>query len=126
MKDEFVYQPPTDEQKPKYAALRESEEAARVVISNIYMKYDAVDFEDKKVQQECYTTVNASCKAFAEVCEANCPPSADLSAAIRCIRLARMLVNEDVSQQEFYRDELALQQLELARMQASSAIALAD
>jgi hypothetical protein len=44
-----------------------------------------------------YTAINEAAKRFAEVVLANCPRSADRSAAIRQIREARMTANAAVA-----------------------------
>lgn len=44
-----------------------------------------------------YAAINQAAKNFAEVILANCPPSADRSAAIRLIRDARMTANASVA-----------------------------
>ena len=59
-----------------------------------------------------------------------CPPSADLAAAVRCVRLARMFANNalvapgDCFEPADDRRQ-ALLQLKLARFQAKASIALA-
>ena len=75
--------------------------------------------------------VSEACRTFSAVCAAVSPRSADLAAAERCIRLARMLANEalaakndDVRHAHLLR--LSLDELTKARMQACAAVALAD
>ena len=81
-----------------------------------------------------YGCVNAACKRFAMVIDSLAPDSADKTAAIRCVRLARNLFNEwaaETSKAPVHRawsDPRSLflaAEIELckARMQANSAIA---
>jgi len=44
-----------------------------------------------------YAAINQAAKNFAEVILQNCPPSADRSGAINCIRMARMTANAAIA-----------------------------
>jgi hypothetical protein len=80
-----------------------------------------------------YAAVNDACKAFYEVIQKVCPPSADRSAAERCVRLARMKANETMypMHESCTADlpgklgEAALMELLSAKHQASASISLA-
>ena len=117
----FTYHAPTKETAPKYDAIRAAEIDAKSCITAI-LNGGALG---------TYEHVNARCRDFAEVIDANAPDSADKSAAIRCIRLARNAMNEAV---KLTTDrgpgavviELCQQagrELRAARWQANSAIA---
>ena len=109
---------------PKYEAIRKAEHACWVSIQQgIY--------ENLGLPQ-LYTLINEECKMFAVTIDNLAPDSADKSAAIRCVRLARNAFNECVTvptNQDGKRDHLAwlftVGQTELvkARWQANSAIA---
>lgn len=77
-----------------------------------------------------------SCKQFAIIANQNCPPSADLAASIRCIRLVRNAMNELICRARAARGyplvnieddnllRIARDELCKARWQANAAIAL--
>ena len=44
-----------------------------------------------------YAAINEAAKAFAQVVDANCPPSADRTAAVRLIQQARMTANASIA-----------------------------
>ena len=122
----FSYHQPTDETAPKYAAIRETE--AHVVASITQAHFENVG------TVALYGCVNAACKRFAVVIDTLAPDSADKTAAIRCVRLARNLFNEwgtEIGKDPAARswanpqDLFVAAELELvkARMQANSAIA---
>lgn len=130
----FTYHPPTEEQKPRYAAIREAELAAVVLplaLANFVLaRGGAVPEHD---------AVNAAFRHCVEVIDAFTPDSADKSAAIRCVRLARMAMNEGIvhakrmatltmvgNEMQFVAGcaDYAAVQLREARWQASAAIAL--
>lgn len=116
----FTYHAPTDDTKPKYAAVRDAEQHAHEVIASLRGRRLAVTDCD---------VVNESLRHFVSVIDANAPDSADKSAAIRCVRLARNGANEfimaNVANFPVHVDVLALATTELvrARWQANSAIA---
>ena len=124
--DLFTYIAPNDDTLPRHQRIRraQSEVGAGLKV--------AVFPEDHAYQlstAESFGLINDACKHFADEISAVCPPSADRSAAERCVRLARMLANEAVIvplfEQKTKTLELAQDQLMLARMQACAAVALA-
>ena len=128
LKDDFTYHAPNEHTAPRYALLREQAILAKSVISKAH-NYGRRAIIDGLSAQSFYDAVNETCLEFASLCEKLCPPSSDLSAAIRCIRLVRMYVNETISTDtpvSWEKDGFINMQLLLARMQACSAIALAD
>jgi len=130
----FTFHSPTEETTPKYAALREAEYAAADLCAWL-----ATCIEDRTIPGPTFhDRVNTGCRAFAEVIDANCPDSADKSATIRCVRLARNALNEAGAAMIAYSEGraplpstewlerlngIARDQLLLARWQACSAIA---
>ena len=122
----FTYHPPTEETIPKYAAVREAEDLCHQAFGRMRLS----------VAEKCEVVTPADCaiindvtRNFAEVIDAQAPNSADKSAAIRCVRLARNAANEHITSQvagfPTYFDLAAefSRQLVLARWQANSAIA---
>jgi len=132
----FTYHAPTAEQAPKYLAIRQAETEARDVIATIHA--NLIGHYIEKVTPATYASVNDACKQFARAVCDNCPGSADTSAAVRCIRLARNAMNEviaghlaneergDIFDVDYLKHILGMAGDELlkARWQASSAIAL--
>lgn len=124
----FGYHPPTEETAPKYAAIREAEQqCARELV-------DALG--GLALNQAPFARINAATRCFAEAIDANAPDSADKSAAIRCVRLARNAANEAVvvfgeaargstaSETRFpFLLQVLAEQLLLARWQACAAVA---
>lgn len=84
----FTYHPPTDETAPKYAAIRAAEAACFAVFDAAW---------SGSMDNRAYGPVNEACRAFAVAIDENCPDSADKSAAIRCVRLARNAANEELA-----------------------------
>lgn len=122
----FSYHAPTDETAPKYAAIRETEQ-------HVVQSITQAHFENVGTVA-LYGCVNAACKRFAMVIDSLAPDSADKTAAIRCVRLARNLFNEwgtqigkEASKREWANPQALFVAAELelckARMQANSAIA---
>jgi hypothetical protein len=132
--DAYQYVPPTTETTPRFAAIRAAETACVGALT--VALYDHADLGDlspaekPKAWPESFAAVAEACRAFSAVCAAVAPRSADLAAAERCIRLARMLSNEALGPVERSRAKhlfgLALDELTKARMQACAAVALAD
>ena len=87
----FTYHAPTDETAPKYQAIRDAEQAC---ITDITQTHYEVGGDIAQV----YKYINLNTRHFAEVIDANAPDSADKTAAIRCVRLARNLFNEWATQ----------------------------
>lgn len=126
----FTFAPPSSPgEAEKHVAIRDAETACAAAIS------EAITGGD-------FAAVGSACFTFATVINEQCPESADKSAAIRCVRIARMAANEAVLQARKIGPAtterqasdlaiaanqcggLALQHLTLARYQASSSIAL--
>ena len=108
----------------KYAAIRRAE-------NNCWISIQQGIYENLGLPR-LYALINEECKKFAIVIDNLAPDSADKTAAIRCVRLARNAFNESVTvptNQDGKRDHLAwlftVGQTELvkARWQANSAIA---
>jgi len=123
----FTYHPPTAETEPKYAAIRAAE-------GEVYVRVTQTVYEVGPDIKQVYDEINRVTRRFAEVIDANAPDSADKTAAIRCVRLARNLLNEWVTQRakpvagRDHNDVQALyvaaeMELRRARWQANSAIA---
>lgn len=114
----FIYHPPTEETAPKYKAIREAEKNCWVSIQQ--------GFYENLGPQALYALINEECKKLAVLIDGLAPDSADKSAAIRCVRLARNAANEAVTAELPGRDwlwEIAQVELVKARWQANSAIA---
>lgn len=116
------------EKAPKYQAIRAAAENCRKVAGEVFQAVEAEQCHSQPVGKaervDLYGRVNHVMKTFAEVIVANCPPSADTTAAVRCVRLARMAINEQLSTGTTGANHLIYDQVLLARFQASSAIAL--
>lgn len=113
----FTYHPPTEETAPKYKSIRAAEYRCAE---------DIADAGGNFTGAEAFSRINAATRTFAEVIDANAPDSADKSAAIRCVRIARNCANEAVIAEESHRGDLltmCAQNLTAARFQANSAIA---
>jgi hypothetical protein len=115
----FTYHPPTDETAPKYDAVRRGQLDADFGIAISV----AVDSPDPDAVR--YGNINAVTRNFAEIIDANAPDSADKTAAIRCVRLARNAANEAVANPKGAPRlaAIAATELQKARWQANSAIA---
>jgi len=126
----FTFVPPsTPEEAAKHVAIRDAETVCAEAVANAITAGD-------------FPAVTAATFAFATVINEQCPESADKTAAIRCVRIARMAANEAVLQSRKIATAkterqagdlatlanqcggLALQHLTLARYQASASIAL--
>lgn len=114
----FTYHPPTEETAPKYAAIRAAEAACA---HGLTMGIGLVD-EPPHVR---FGHINSACEAFAVAIDEQAPDSADKSAAIRCVRLARNAANEAVvdAAGAGRLQAMALTEIQKARWQANSAIA---
>jgi hypothetical protein len=88
----FVYHPPTAETQPKYDAIRAAEQRCLVFAHHLWNGTPTMGYED----------VNRCCRAFAETIDLNAPDSADKSAAIRNVRLARNAMNEYIATKGTY------------------------
>lgn len=121
----FRYHPPTDVTAPKYRAIREAEIRCAMDID------DAIaDVGERSLR---FDRVNTATRALAAVIDGHAPDSADKSAAIRCVRLARNAANEAIAidcagehrDHEAIKALMQLVRVELlkARWQACTAIA---
>lgn len=130
----FTYHPPTEETTPKYAAIRAAEEAAHVAIAHVKAGrvWDAdvanivIPSDPAAYRRLGFAYVNEVCKTLAMTIDANAPDSADKTAAIRCVRIARNCANEAISLTlgaDVFLWTQAQEQLRIARFQANSAIA---
>lgn len=120
--DHFVYHAPTDDTAPRYAAIRAAERACHDVAGSLTMaEYTATEAD--------YYVVNNTLRRFAEAIDAAAPDSADKTASIRCVRLARNALNEHIAAciggfpTHINCIAEAARQLTLARWQANSAVA---
>jgi hypothetical protein len=109
--DPFTYIPPNEITAPKHEAIREAYNAAVRSLPGL-------------VETRDFGGISRVCRAFYEAIREHAPPSADRSAAERCVRLGRMLANEAIATCDNSLIEQAISQLRLARMQASAAVAL--
>ncbi len=86
----FTYHPPTEEQAPKYQQLQLGFlavlEAGKVVLKG--------QRGDERAPQADFEAFTRSVRAYAELIAELCPSSADRTAAIRCLRLARNAMND--------------------------------
>ena len=114
----FTYHTPTEDTAPRYKAIRAAELACAMDID------DAIaDDCDRSIR---FDRVNKATRTFAVVIDTNAPDSADKSAAIRCVRLARNAANEAIAAEADHAADLRVmcaQNLTAARFQANSAIA---
>lgn len=122
----FKYHPPTDETRPKYAAIRDAESAFVAAVT-------AAAYENLSTSA-LYEEISRQALRMADTIDANAPDCADKTAAIRCVRLARNFFNEWATQRALPAEQwswhdirvlFAAGELELckARMQANAAIA---
>jgi len=132
--DSYQYIAPNSTTLPRHAAVRAAETAcvgALTVVLYDHAGLGALSPPGKpRATPESFSAVSDACRTFSAICAAVAPRSADLAAAERCIRLARMLANEALGVPERSRASyvfgLALDELTKARMQTCAAIALAD
>lgn len=122
MLDEFVYHPPNSVTAPRYKAIREQEQrtVARV--------QDAISGD--LTLQQTFDEINRSTKEYYDLLTAVVPECSDKDTALRCVRLARMALNESVvtshmAQPGFTPPRLiGLDSLREARWWACAAVAL--
>lgn len=127
----FTYHAPTEATAPKYAAIRDGEKACRVAIVDVLHNYTMRP-------PDAYAAINAATRTFADVINEQAPDSADKTAAIRCLRLARNAANEVIALRAEHGlkmaaslvamvdsfDGYAMEQILAARWQANAAVAL--
>lgn len=82
----FRYHAPTAETSPKYAAIRAAEGSTAQCVSALLNGGELATHDN----------VNERCKEYAKVIDMMTPESADKSAAIRCVRLAKNALNEAI------------------------------
>lgn len=113
---------------PLYQAIREAEDNCRKVAWDVLQAIEMDQVHSQPIGdqqlQELFGRINQITKTFAEVIVANCPGCADASAAVRCVRLVRMALNEQLRTRSVGVNHLIYDQILLARFQASAAIAL--
>lgn len=120
--DHFVYHAPNEETAPRYAAIRAAENACHDLVGSLTMAEYTATAAD-------YTRVNSALRVFAETIDSSAPDSADKTASIRCVRLARNALNEHIAASAGgFPTRInclveAARQLTLARWQANSAVA---
>jgi hypothetical protein len=120
----FTFTPPVNEaDKNRHVKIRDAETVCAEAVSNAITAGD-------------FPAITTATFAFATVINEQAPESADKTAAIRCVRIARMAANEavlygrkigeafDYATAANQCGGLALQHLTLARYQASASIAL--
>jgi hypothetical protein len=127
IKQLFTYHPPTEADKVKHKKLIEAHTACHNV-------YNLVMFDSRGAEltwPTLFKRIAEATKAFALIVNDVAPGSADKSAAIRCLRLARMAANEALLAQRHGEASeaahfmvMATDELFKARWQASAAIAL--
>lgn len=122
----FTFHPPTDGQGAKYIAITAMERTCAEMLTMPGLTHDQV---------------NATLRKFVELIDEAAPDSADKTAAIRCVRIARNAMNEAIVQAVRAEHpashclwvcdygsvslpcQLAIHELAKARWQANSAIA---
>lgn len=119
--DPFKYTTPNANTGPRYVFIRIGEDEVRTVFDKMF-----AHTEHCKPGPEQFGLIGKACKDMHARMLKVCPRSADLSAAERCVRLARMLANEALVTGSERAKAAAYDQLMLARMQANASIALAD
>jgi hypothetical protein len=121
----FTYHPPTEEQAPKYAHIRNIEEVFRKTLL-----FNAIPAA--KTPLAAYSMINDAARNLAYAIDANAPDCADKDAAIRCVRIARNAANEAIAtmngdgvMEEMINAciQVAIENAMAARWQANSAIA---
>jgi hypothetical protein len=115
----FTYHAPTPETAPKYAAIVKAQLDADFAVG-VFASPDCDDPAHVR-----HDNINAALRDFAVVIDTNAPDSADKTAAIRCVRLARNAANEAVVNPKGAPRLIAISVTEIqkARWQANSAIA---
>ena len=79
----FTYHPPTEGQKPAFAAIAAMERDCAEMLTKPGLTHNQV---------------NAMLRRFVEMIDALAPDSADKTAAVRCVRIARNAINEAIMQ----------------------------
>lgn len=94
----FTYHTPTEEQLPLYSALREKEAYLQTLLVGIPIvkTMNLWPLTDAKFRETLMEGMSGPFREFAEAINTSCPDSADKTAAMRCLRLARNFLNEFV------------------------------
>ena len=123
--DPFHYHAPTEVTAPLYAAIREAEKACQREIADIAVGSPQMRAAHHYLRVG-YVEINEATKAFYDAIEVHVPPGADKSAALRCVRIARMAANDALSLYGADRDRMrqCRDNLRAARWQACAAVAL--
>ena len=108
----FTYRAPDSVTKHRHDAINHAAASLKTII-------DAVAFEPIGFDE-----VNACCTALYSAIEENCPPSPDMSAALRCVRLCRNGLNDFIVNRDMRCIEFAHQQLLSARYNANGGVAI--
>ncbi len=126
----FCYVPPDEFTAVKHAAINEAVDAMEEALKPAEVAYGAQP-EDFAPQ---YEALNCAAENLVTVIVAQCPPSADRSAAIRCVRLSRNAFNKVLSHYQgggsatdmlaSVAEDVMYQELLKAQFQANAAIAL--
>ena len=133
IQDLFGYRPPNDDTKPRFSLLDTAYHAAcHTFCTVVEARTDPNALMVGIVptaSSEQFNEITRACRAFVDEIKLVCPPSADQTAAVRCVRLARMYGNNALLQRDCFSPrkdyEQALEQLKLAWFQANASIALA-
>lgn len=119
----FIYHPPTDEQKVLYARLAK---AHADTTDGLLRVLSIAEGSEGPVTQKHYEEFTNTCENYYNVIMEVCPASADRTAAIRCLRLARNAVNDVLRLSGDRSAYFSLAGIELikCRYQANASIAL--
>ena len=117
----FTYHQPTEETAPKYKAIAAAVQGLR---DAVYEARQMPHEPGTRAPEEAFKLVTDAARAFVETIDSVCPPCADATAAVRCVRLCRNAANDLLCGQtaQVYHD-LFMLNLHQARYQANSAIA---
>ena len=90
----FKYHKPNYRTIPLYEQIRTAERECYLAINGVVTKRR---IGGGRPQTEQFDKINAACRAFAEAIDRLAPECADKTAAIRCVRHAKMLANEAIA-----------------------------
>lgn len=133
IQDLFGYQPPTEDTKPRFAHLAVAYDATcatfRAVVEERVNPNALMVGAIAPATSVQFNEITQACRTFVDAMKMVCPPSADQTAAVRNVRLARMYANNALLQKDCFSPgkdyEHALDQLKMAWFQANASIALA-
>ena len=113
----------TDDQQARLERLQDAGGACRAVVER------AIRGDDLAEGAIPRQLIEAACRGMAQTIAELCPPSADRAAAERCVRLARVLASQALTQptpeQRGYLLRMAIDDLLRADMQARLSVSLA-